>query len=103
MQGFADTQPQKNFRGSLHIRTRIDQRHTPDPHPSRILQTLGGSVHVLVTADTMSGAWTYTRELVTGLVTRGIRGTLVTFGESPLPDQTACTDLLNGLAQRPTP
>jgi len=59
-------------------------------------------VHVLVTADTMSGAWTYTRELVTGLVTRGIRVTLVTFGEIPLPDQTAWMDLLHGLEYRPT-
>jgi glycogen synthase len=59
-------------------------------------------VHVLVTADTMSGAWTYTRELVTGLVTRGVRVTLVTFGEIPLPDQTAWMDLLHGLEYRPT-
>jgi glycogen synthase len=59
-------------------------------------------VHVLVTTDTMSGAWTYTRELVTGLVTRGIRVTLVSFGEIPLPEQTAWMDLLHGLEYRPT-
>jgi len=59
-------------------------------------------VHVLVTADTMSGSWTYSRELVTGLVTRGVRVTLVTFGEIPLPDQTAWMDLLHGLEYRPT-
>jgi glycogen(starch) synthase len=59
-------------------------------------------VHVLVTADTMSGSWTYTRELVTGLVTRGVRVTLVSFGEIPLPDQTAWMDLLHGLEYRPT-
>lgn len=59
-------------------------------------------MHVLVTADTMSGSWTYTRELVTGLVTRGVRVTLVTFGEIPLPDQTAWMDLLHGLDYRPT-
>jgi glycogen(starch) synthase len=59
-------------------------------------------VHVLVTADTMSGSWTYTRELVTGLVTRGVRVTLVTFGEIPLPDQTSWMDLLHGLEYRPT-
>ncbi|HZZ16425.1 MAG TPA: glycosyltransferase family 4 protein [Candidatus Sulfotelmatobacter sp.] len=59
-------------------------------------------MHVLVTADTMSGAWTYTRELVTGLVTRGVRVTLVTFGEIPLPDQTAWMELLHGLEYRPT-
>jgi glycogen synthase len=59
-------------------------------------------VHVLVTADTMSGSWTYTRELVTGLVTRGARVTLVSFGEIPLPDQTVWMDLLHGLEYRPT-
>lgn len=59
-------------------------------------------MHVLVTADTMSGSWTYTRELVTGLVTRGVRVTLVTFGEIPLPEQTAWMDLLHGLEYRPT-
>ncbi len=59
-------------------------------------------MHVLVTADTMSGSWTYSRELVTGLVTRGIRVTLVSFGEVPLPEQTAWMDLLHGLEYRPT-
>jgi glycogen(starch) synthase len=59
-------------------------------------------VHVLVTADTMSGGWTYTRELVTGLVTRGVRVTLVSFGEIPLPAQTAWMDTLHGLDYRPT-
>ena len=59
-------------------------------------------MHVLVTADTMSGAWTYTRELVTGLVTRGVRVTLVSFGEIPLPDQTAWMETLHGLDYHPT-
>src|SRR4030081_230751 len=59
-------------------------------------------LHVLVTADTLSGAWTYARELVTGLVTRGVRVTLVTFGEIPLPQQTAWMDNLHGLDYRPT-
>jgi glycogen synthase len=59
-------------------------------------------VHILVTTDTMSGSWVYTRELVTGLVTRGITVTLVSFGEIPLPDQTAWMDQLHGLEYRPT-
>jgi glycogen synthase len=59
-------------------------------------------VHVLVTGDTLSGSWTYTRELVTGLVTRGVRVTLVSFGEIPLPDQTSWMDHLHGLDYRPT-
>ena len=59
-------------------------------------------MHVLVTADSLSGSWTYARELVTGLVTRGVRVTLVSVGEIPLPDQTAWMDHLHGLDYRPT-
>jgi glycogen synthase len=59
-------------------------------------------VHVLVTADTLSGSWNYSRELVTGLVTRGVRVTLVSFGEIPLPGQTDWMDHLHGLDYRPT-
>lgn len=62
----------------------------------------GWQVHVLVTGDTLSGSWTYTRELVTGLVTRGVRVTLVSFGEIPLPSQTSWMDHLHGLDYRPT-
>src|SRR5215469_4933831 len=50
----------------------------------------------------MSSSWTYARELVTGLVTRGVRVTLVSFGEIPLPDQTSWMDHLHGLDYRPT-
>src|ERR1700735_4650225 len=64
--------------------------------------TPGGTLHVLVTADTMSGSWTYTRELVTGLVTTGLRVTLVSFGEIPLPEQTTGMESLHGLAYTPT-
>ncbi|HEY6770335.1 MAG TPA: glycosyltransferase family 4 protein [Candidatus Sulfotelmatobacter sp.] len=59
-------------------------------------------MHVLVTADTLSGAWTYTRELVTGLVTRGVRVTLVSFGDVPLPEQVRWMESLHGLDYRPT-
>ena len=59
-------------------------------------------MHILVTGDTMSGSWTYVRELVTGLVTRGVHVTLVTFGDIPLPHQTAWMDTLFGLDYRPT-
>ena len=59
-------------------------------------------MHVLVTADTLSGAWSYTRELVTGLVTRGVRVTLVSFGDIPLPEQTTWMDHLHGLEYLPT-
>jgi glycogen(starch) synthase len=59
-------------------------------------------LHVLVTTDTISGVWSYTRELVSGLVSRGLRVTLVSFGEVPLPEQTSWMDSLHGLDYRPT-
>jgi glycogen(starch) synthase len=59
-------------------------------------------LHVLVTADTITGVWTYTRELVTGLVSRGARVTLVSLGDIPLPEQTVWMDSLHGLEYRPT-
>ena len=60
------------------------------------------SMHILVTADTLSGVWTYTRELVTGMVSRGVQVTLVSFGDIPLPDQTTWMENLHGLEYRPT-
>jgi glycogen(starch) synthase len=66
------------------------------------LEIPGGSVRVLVTADTFSGVWTYSRELVSGLVTQGAQVTLVSFGEIPLPHQTAWMDGLHGLEYHPT-
>lgn len=59
-------------------------------------------MHVLVTTDTLSGVWTYTRELVTGLTSRGIRVTLVSLGEIPLPHQVSWMETLHGLDYRPT-
>lgn len=50
----------------------------------------------------MGGLWTYTRELVTGLITRGVRVTLVSFGDIPLPEQTGWMEKLPGLDYRPT-
>ena len=46
-------------------------------------------MHVLVTADAVGGVWTYTRELVTGLVRRGNRVSLVSFGQFPKEHQLA--------------
>jgi glycogen synthase len=59
-------------------------------------------MHVLITSDTVNGNWTYTRELVSGLITRGLRVTLVSFGGIPLPEQTAWMDKLYGLNYHPT-
>lgn len=59
-------------------------------------------MHILVTADTVGGVWTYARELVTGLVRRGIQVTLVSFGDIPVPQQTRWMEGLKGLHYRPT-
>ncbi len=59
-------------------------------------------MHVLVTADAIGGVWTYTRELVTGLVRRGVRVTLVSLGEIPTPRQSEWMEGLRGLDFRPT-
>jgi glycogen(starch) synthase len=59
-------------------------------------------MHILVTADTLGGVWTYTRELVTGLVRRGEQVTLVSFGDIPTDAQTRWMDELPSLDYRPT-
>src|SRR5260370_40626599 len=45
-------------------------------------------MRILVTADTVGGVWTYSRELVTGLRRLGARVTLVSFGDLPTSGQT---------------
>lgn len=59
-------------------------------------------MHILVTADTLGGVWTYARELVTGLVGRGVRVTLVSFGDILPDDQTRWIEGLRGVDYRPT-
>jgi glycogen synthase len=59
-------------------------------------------MHILMTTDTIGGVWTYTRELVTGLLRRGHRVTLISFGKHPSPEQTKWMDGLQGLEYRPT-
>ncbi len=59
-------------------------------------------MHILVTADTLGGVWTYTRELVTGLLRRGERVTLVSFGNIPTQAQMRWMDGLENLDYRPT-
>ena len=59
-------------------------------------------MHVLVTADTVGGVWNYAKELVTGLVRRGVRVTLVSFGNIPAPAQTDWIDPLKIVDFRPT-
>jgi glycogen synthase len=59
-------------------------------------------MRVLITADTVGGIWTYARELVCGLVRRGVDVTLVSFGHIPEPRQLAWTEGLRNLDFRPT-
>jgi glycogen synthase len=59
-------------------------------------------MYLLITSDTVGGVWTYTQELVTGLVHAGHRVTLVSFGNLPLPHQTVWMQTLSGLDYRPT-
>ena len=59
-------------------------------------------MHVLMTADTLGGVWTYVRELASELVRRGVRVTLVSFGEIPTLEQSAWMDGLDLLDFRPT-
>ncbi|HEY7353998.1 MAG TPA: glycosyltransferase family 4 protein [Terriglobales bacterium] len=59
-------------------------------------------MHVLITSDTVGGVWTYTQELVTGLVHAGHRVTLVSFGKLPAPHQTEWMQTLPRVDYRPT-
>src|SRR5947209_2975673 len=59
-------------------------------------------MHVLITADTIGGVWTYTRELVCGLLRRGVQVTLVSFGEIPAPAQAEWLEGQRNVDFRPT-
>jgi len=59
-------------------------------------------MHVLMTTDTVGGVWTYTQELVGGLVRQGIRVTLVSMGGLPKAEQTAWMEGLWSLNYLPT-
>jgi glycogen synthase len=53
-------------------------------------------MHILVTADTVGGVWTYSRELVTGLRKLGARVTLVSFGDLPTAGQSRWMETIRG-------
>lgn len=59
-------------------------------------------MHILVTADTVGGVWTYTRELVSGLASRGIQVTLVSFGGIPTAQQKHWIHRTPGVDYLPT-
>lgn len=59
-------------------------------------------MRALVTADTVGGVWTYTRELVSGLSRRGVDVTLVSFGNIPDASQREWIDALSNVDYRAT-
>ena len=59
-------------------------------------------MHVLLTTDTLGGVWNYTQELASSLIKRGIKVTLVSFGEIPAPEKISWMDELPGLDFLPT-
>lgn len=59
-------------------------------------------MHILITADTVGGVWTYAQELVAGLVRRGHRVTLVSFGAYPSPEQIEWIAALPEVSYWPT-
>jgi glycogen synthase len=59
-------------------------------------------MHVLMTADTLGGVWNYARELATGLSKRGVRITLVSFGEIPSAEHTQWMEGLARFDYHPT-
>ena len=59
-------------------------------------------MHILITADTLGGVWTYTQEVVKGLAGAGVKLTLVSFGDIPSGEQTRWMEGVRGLDYRPT-
>jgi len=59
-------------------------------------------MRILITSDTVGGVWTYSQELVNGLVGNGHQVTLVSFGKLPLLHQTDWMQGVAGLDYRPT-
>lgn len=59
-------------------------------------------MHILMTADTVGGVWTYAQELVSGLVGRGHRVTLVSLGGPASASGLEWMDGLQGLDYRTT-
>ncbi len=53
--------------------------------------------HVLITADTVGGVWSYALDLARGLATHQVRVTLAIFGPAPSCGQIAAAALIPGL------
>jgi glycogen synthase len=53
------------------------------------METVGKTLHVLMTADTVGGVWTYALELARAMMPLNVRFTLVTMGQKPTFEQKA--------------
>ncbi len=53
--------------------------------------------HILMTADTVGGVWTYAMELARGLADHGVQVSLATMGGHLSPDQWADARSLSNL------
>ncbi|KAA0680673.1 glycosyltransferase family 4 protein [Roseomonas genomospecies 6] len=53
--------------------------------------------HLMMTADSVGGVWTYALDLAQELSADGLRVTLAVLGPSPQPDQTAAAGVIPGL------
>lgn len=53
--------------------------------------------HVMLTADTLSGVWTYVLDLARGLARHGVRVTVATMGAEPTPSQAEEARRIPGL------
>ncbi|HKN32734.1 MAG TPA: glycosyltransferase family 4 protein [Terriglobales bacterium] len=59
-------------------------------------------MHILMTTDTVGGVWSYTRELVSGLVRHGHQVTLISFGKVPSQEQAVWMQGLGDFEYRAT-
>ena len=59
-------------------------------------------MHILMTADTVGGVWTYTRELVTQLSRLDVKVTLVSMGQIPTVEQMEWMEGLPNFSYHPT-
>ena len=59
-------------------------------------------MHILMTADTVGGVWTYTRELVTQLSRMDVKITLVSMGQIPTLEQSEWLEALPNVSYHPT-
>src|SRR5476651_2723591 len=81
---------------------RLPKKDTVTSRSRNQSQQRNWKMHILITADTLGGVWTYTQELVRGLASTGVKVTLVSFGDIPSDEQARWMEGVRGLDYRPT-